>query len=83
MYKVLLEERARKDLDALDRVIYKRIIERILILQSRTRPQGTKKLEGSKNAWRLRVGDWRILYEISDARKEVKIYRIMHRSKAY
>ena len=82
MYKVLLEHRAENDLDVLDSVIRERILERVLKLQNDPRVSA-KKLQGSTNAWRLRVGDWRIIYEIDDTRKEIKIYRIKHRSGAY
>ena len=83
MYKVLLELRAEKDLGALELSLKERIIERLLLLKNNPRPVNAKKLVGSKNAWRLRVGDWRIIYEIKDKSKEIKIYRIKHRSRAY
>lgn len=83
MYKVFLERRAEKDIDALDRGIREKVIERLLLLEENTRPLGVKKLVGTMNAWRLRVGDWRIIYEIYDKKKEVKVYRVKHRSKAY
>ncbi len=82
MYKVLLERRVERDLDMLDGSLFKRIIERISLLSFNPR-SGAKKLIATKNAWRVRVGDWRIIYEISDNKREVKIYRVKHRSKAY
>ncbi|MBI2034038.1 MAG: type II toxin-antitoxin system RelE/ParE family toxin [Candidatus Liptonbacteria bacterium] len=83
MYKVLVEKRAEKDLNALDRSVGARIVERLLLLKNNPRPTGSKKLAGSRTACRLRVGDFRIIYEVNDKNKEVKIYRIKHRSKAY
>ena len=82
MYKILLERRAEKDLDALDGSLRKRIIKRLLLLQDNPR-FGSKKLASSKNAWRVRIGDWRIIYEIGDKNKVVKVYRIKHRSRVY
>ncbi len=82
MYKILLERKVERDLDMLGGSLYKRIIERILLLSDNPRG-GAKKLVTTKNAWRVRVGDWRIIYEISDNKKEIKIYRIKHRSRAY
>ncbi|MBI5560937.1 MAG: type II toxin-antitoxin system RelE/ParE family toxin, partial [Deltaproteobacteria bacterium] len=43
----------------------------------------SKKLSGGGSRWRVRTGDYRILYEIDDPRKIVKVYRIAHRKEAY
>ena len=83
MYKVFIERRAEKDLEALDNPLKEKIIERLLSLRRDPRPAGAKKLIGMKNAWRLRISDWRVIYEIEANKKELKIYRIKHRSKAY
>ncbi|MEK7516395.1 MAG: type II toxin-antitoxin system RelE/ParE family toxin [Patescibacteria group bacterium] len=83
MYRVLLESRAEKDLESLDKIVQKRAVERLLLLQTNPRPAGSKRLVGSHNAWRVRIGDWRIIYEINDRTETVKVYRIKHRSKAY
>ena len=83
MYKVLVEKRAEKDLKALDKYAEEKIIERLLLLRQNSRPIGSKKLSGSISAWRIRFSDYRIIYEISVANKEIKVYRIKHRSKAY
>lgn len=82
-YKVLLESRAEKDLDKLENEMRRRVVARLLSLKNNPRPQGTKKLEGSKSAWRIRIGDWRAVYEINDKTREVKIYRVKHRSEGY
>jgi mRNA interferase RelE/StbE len=47
------------------------------------RPVGCKKLIGSKNRWRIRIGNYRILYEINDDLKTVEIFRIAHRKDVY
>lgn len=83
MYSVLLEKRAEKDLDALERSLRKKIVERLLLLRGNPRPAGSKKLAGLAVAWRLRIGDFRILYEINDKSREVRVYRVKHRSKVY
>lgn len=82
MYKVFLERRAEHDLEVLDRKIRERVIALILFLRKDPRAN-SKKLIGSKNVWRARVGDWRIIYEINDGAEEVRVYRIKHRGKAY
>jgi mRNA interferase RelE/StbE len=47
------------------------------------RPAGAKKLKGYKHQWRVRVGDWRILYIIDNAAKLVSVTRIAHRREVY
>ena len=83
MYKVLIEKRAEKDLNSLDNYLKEKIVERLLLLKQNPRPVSSKKLSGSANSWRIRFTDYRIIYEISDVSREVKIYKIKHRSKAY
>ncbi|MBI2038774.1 MAG: type II toxin-antitoxin system RelE/ParE family toxin [Candidatus Niyogibacteria bacterium] len=82
MYKVLIERRAERDLNALEKSMRSRVIRYCLKLRDNPRANA-KKLHGSPNAWRIRIGDLRVIYEIDDKRREVKIYRIKHRSKAY
>lgn len=79
----MLESRAEKDLNKLENDIRARVVARLLLLKNNPRPQGTKKLEGSKSAWRIRIGDWRAVYEINDKTREVKVYRVKHRSEGY
>jgi mRNA interferase RelE/StbE len=44
---------------------------------------GCRKLEGLRNSWRIRVGDYRIIYEIADEVRIVRVYRVRHRREAY
>lgn len=76
-------ERVAKDLASLPRPVLRRIDARILDLGDDPRPQGCRKLRGGEDTWRLRVGDYRILYVVDDARKVVVVARILHRSVAY
>jgi mRNA interferase RelE/StbE len=47
------------------------------------RPPGCKKLQGGENEWRIRVGDYRVVYTIDDTKLLVEVTRIRHRSEAY
>jgi len=47
------------------------------------RPAGCKKLKGYKDQWRVRVGDWRVVYVIDDSAKLISITRVAHRSQVY
>ena len=83
MFEVVLERAAEKDLRRLSDENHARTIEAISALASNPRPRGAKKLAGSKNDWRIRVGDYRVLYEIADAIRVVRVYRVRHRREAY
>lgn len=52
-------------------------------LEADPRRRGAKKLTGFEHQWRIRVGEYRVLYEIDDDQRLVHIYRIAHRSEAY
>lgn len=83
MYEILLERRAEKDLKKLPSVLFQRIIEKIQPLAENPKPQGSRKITGSKNDWRIRIGDYRAIYEINEREKRVKIMLIRHRREAY
>ena len=83
MYRVLLESAAEKDLRRLSPDIHDRVITVIQGLTANPRPPGCRKLTGSKNDWRIRVGDYRVLYEIADAIRVVRVNRVRHRREVY
>ena len=83
LYNVKLSPQAQKDLDGFSGKLLSRFEETILGLYDEPRPHNAKKLSGSGSKWRIRVGDYRVLYEIDDARKIVKVYRIAHRREVY
>jgi mRNA interferase RelE/StbE len=82
-YSLEIKQSAQKELDALDDALFGRIDRKILALSDSPRPAGCKKLKGYKDQWRVRVGDWRVLYIIDDAAKLVTITRIAHRREVY
>lgn len=82
MYKIKLISQAQKDLENLPAKIFERAKTVILNLSQIPRPQGAIKLT-EQEGYRIRLGDYRILYRIDDASKEIYIYRIKHRKDAY
>jgi mRNA interferase RelE/StbE len=58
-------------------------VNAIRALAEDPRPTGSRKLTGSVNDWRIRVGDYRIVYEIADAIRIVRINRVRHRRDVY
>jgi len=83
VYEVYLERAAENDLKRLPTTTFQRIIPQIRALAENPRPSGCRKLAGSKNDWRIRVGDHRVLYEIDEKVKAVRIMRVRHRREVY
>lgn len=82
-YSVHIKSSAAKELDTLSDALFARIDRAILALAENPRPVGCKKLKGYKDQWRVRVGDYRVLYTIDDAKLSVEVTRVRHRSEAY
>jgi mRNA interferase RelE/StbE len=83
LYQILVERRALKELPKLTTPIHARISATLDGLAIQPRPHNSKKLAGSRDQWRVRVGDYRILYEINDKSREVRVYAIGHRREIY
>jgi mRNA interferase RelE/StbE len=83
VYEVYLERAAENDLKRLPITTFHRIIPQIRILAENPRPSGCRKLTGSKNDWRIRVGDYRVLYEIDEKARAVRVMRVRHRREVY
>lgn len=83
MYVVYIENAAQKDLNHLPRDRFKQIIAEIKMLANNPRPAGCRKIAGSKSDWRIRVGPYRVIYEVDDKSKVVKVMVVRHRREAY
>ena len=82
-YSVQLKTSARKELEALPDNVLARVIQKIESLGSAPRPAGCKKLKGYKDQWRIRIGEWRVVYTIDDAVRLISITRVAHRREVY
>ena len=82
-YALQIQQSAQKELDALDDVLFSRIDRKILARGDTPRSAGYKKLKGHKDQWRVRIGDWRVVYVIADVAKVVSVTRIAHRREVY
>ena len=82
-YKIVFARSARKELENLEDRLAIRILNRIEKLGAEPRPGGVRKLRGSTNLWRLRVGDYRIVYSVDDDGRLVDVVAVRHRSDAY
>jgi mRNA interferase RelE/StbE len=82
-YRITFARSAGKELDKLDSPIARRVLTAIEKLAKSPRPPGCVKLTASHNDWRIRIGDWRVIYTIDDAAKTVDVSAVRHRSDAY
>ena len=81
-YTVLIERSAQKQLAKISSPFFEMISEKILLLEKDPRPPGCKKLTG-RESWRIRAGDYRIIYNISDHLLQVIVIDIGNRKEIY
>lgn len=82
-YSITFARSARKELESLSNSLIKRIFSRIESLADSPRPTGCKKLKGSEELWRIRVGDYRVVYSVDDKLRIVDVIAVRHRNQAY
>ena len=84
VYKLLLIPSGERDLDDIkDKALLLRLKESMLKLKDDPRPPVSVKLAGTKDGYRIRVGDYRYCYRVDDPNKTIYIYRVKHRREAY
>jgi len=81
-YEINIHSPAKKSLCRLPENVQTRIARSMFALAENPRPVGVVKLNG-REGWRIRIGDYRVIYTIDDAKKEVVIYAIGHRREIY
>jgi len=82
-YSISFARSARKELESLSAKLVQRIFPAIEALAKVPRPKGCRKLTTEKNLWRIRSGDYRVIYTIDDDKRAIDIIAVRHRSKAY
>jgi mRNA interferase RelE/StbE len=82
IYQLQILRRAQKELERLERQDYEPVRDAILALADDPRPNGCKKLSG-RDGWRIRVGRYRVIYEIEDVVRVVTILDVGHRREIY
>ena len=83
MYRVFLERSAERDLRRLSADVHDRVIAAIRPLARNPRPPGCRKLAGTDEDWRIRVGYYRVIYEIAESIRVVRVNRVRHRREVY
>jgi mRNA interferase RelE/StbE len=81
-YRVEVQRSAERDLDRLSKMLFDRISARLVSLANEPRPPGAEKLTGLE-AFRVRAGEYRIIYEVDDSARVVVVTRIRHRREVY
>jgi mRNA interferase RelE/StbE len=82
VYELFILPPAQKDINRIEASVFERILKKLRALSKDARPPGCLKLTGEEG-YRIRAGDYRILYRINDGPKRVFIYRIKHRKDVY
>jgi mRNA interferase RelE/StbE len=82
-YRVELARAAEKELDRLPGPIVQRVIEAVRGLRDNARPRGAVKLRGEEGAYRIRVGRYRVIYEVDEEHRLVLVSHVRHRKDAY
>lgn len=82
-YRIIIPKLVQKQLDDLPQKQQKRLISAIRLLADEPRPSGVKKLKGYDKTYRIRVGDYRIIYKIEDQEKLILVLSSIHRKDAY
>lgn len=82
-YQVDFTSAAARQIRKLPRPARDRVLDAIEDLGDDPRPHGGKKLVGEKTAWRIRVGDYRVIYDIYDEQLTITVVRAGHRREIY
>ncbi|MEH2272103.1 MAG: type II toxin-antitoxin system RelE/ParE family toxin [Nostoc sp.] len=82
-YAIAISKSVQKQIDNLPNDVIERVIEKIQNLALEPRPDGIVKLKGSDNEYRIRIGDYRVRYEINDESQLVQILQCKHRKDVY
>ena len=82
-YRLLVKRSAEKELRKISQPDLRRVMHAIQALAKSPRPPGARMLKGPERYWRIRQGDYRIIYEIDDAAAQLVIIKIGHRREVY
>ena len=82
-YRVLFKPSVEKDLGKLSKDLVSRVLKRIEMLLEQPYPKQAAKLEGAEALYRLRVGDYRIIYSVDTRHRRIMIHYVRHRREVY
>lgn len=82
-YKVVVKKSAQKEIIKLPKAYRTKVLISVEKLSENPRPHGCEKIRGSKSSYRLRVGDYRVIYTVYDSQLVVSVVRAQHRKEVY
>ncbi|HNS21473.1 MAG TPA: type II toxin-antitoxin system RelE/ParE family toxin [Sedimentisphaerales bacterium] len=82
-YRLILKPSVEKDLRSLPQSVVSRVFKQIEALQENPIPRGSRKLSAAEELYRVRVGDYRIVYGVDKDARQVVVYYVRHRRDAY
>ena len=82
-YEVFIEREVERNIRKIPKELRKGIFSLIIKLKINPRASGIRKITKTQNCYRIRLGDYRIIYEVDDKRRIINIFRIRHRKEAY
>ena len=82
-YQIEWKKSALRELKHLDRQVVPRVVTAVDSLSTQPLPAGVSKLQGSQRTYRIRVGNYRVIYELYESRLVVEVVRVRHRRDAY
>ncbi len=83
VYKLCWKESVRKDLRRLPIALIPKIVKKVESLPDNPTPTDSKKLRDTEHSYRVRVGDYRIIYQVNSLDREILVCRVRHRKDAY
>lgn len=82
-YTIIVSKSVQKQIDNLPNDLRQRIVEKIANLREEPRPGGVVKLKGSHHEYRIRIGDYRVRYEVDDTKQAIRLLQCKHRKEVY
>ena len=82
-YQVIVPKPVQKQLDSLPDIVRERVLKRIVALKENPRPPGCVKLKGYEDEYRIRIGNYRVRYEVRDEESIVLLLHCKHRRDVY
>ncbi len=82
-YEIQWKHSAEKDLRGIDKQFISRILEAINSLSDDPFPSKHRKLQGSESSYRIRIGDYRVIYQVDNDKRIIVIYHVRHRKDIY
>jgi len=82
-FEIIWKRSAEKELRQLPRSLIRRVVDAISVLKEEPFPPGVRKLQGTEHTYRIRVGDYRVVYSVDGGRLVIEVVRVRHRRDVY